>query len=116
MKSSREPELVRVVTTARLHMGFFDLNGGLGRRFGSIGLSLSQPRTSLQVSRAKGFEAEGANADRALACARNFAEKAGLTGGVRLMLDEAIPEHADRQTHLRTRPQAGMLRNRLVQH
>ena len=29
-----------VTTSSRLHMGFFDLNGGLGRRFGSIGVSL----------------------------------------------------------------------------
>ncbi len=28
--------------SARLHLGFFDLNGGLGRRFGSLGLSLDR--------------------------------------------------------------------------
>ena len=38
---------VSVTTSARLHMGFFDLNGNLGRRFGSIGVSLQAPMTSL---------------------------------------------------------------------
>ncbi len=27
---------------ARLHLGFLDLNGGLGRRFGSLGLAPPQ--------------------------------------------------------------------------
>ena len=36
---------VVVTTSSRLHMGFFDLNGGLGRRFGSIGVSLKSPAT-----------------------------------------------------------------------
>ena len=43
---------VEVVTTARLHMGFLDLDGALGRRFGSVGLSLDRPATTLAVSRA----------------------------------------------------------------
>ena len=34
---SAVPCSVNVTTSARLHMGFFDLNGGLGRKFGSIG-------------------------------------------------------------------------------
>ncbi|HQR50975.1 MAG TPA: GHMP kinase [Methylophilaceae bacterium] len=88
------PSLVKVATTARLHMGFLDLNGGLGRRFGSIGLALDQPATSLKAWRADGFAATGPGAQRALACARDFAERAGLSGGAHLKLEEAIPEHA----------------------
>ena len=34
---------VEVHGTARLHLGFLDLNGSLGRRYGSIGLSLDAP-------------------------------------------------------------------------
>ena len=33
-------DLVRVSVPARLHVGFVDLNGGLGRRFGSLGIAL----------------------------------------------------------------------------
>ena len=34
---------VKVTANARLHLGFLDLNGDLGRKFGSIGLCLDQP-------------------------------------------------------------------------
>jgi len=41
---------VNVQTNARLHMGFFDLHGGLGRKFGSIGLSLNAPQLALSAT------------------------------------------------------------------
>lgn len=88
------PSLVKVATTARLHMGFLDMNGNLGRRFGSIGLALEHPATKLEASRVSDFEAFGPGAQRALACAQRFAKLAGLPAGARLTLDEAVPEHA----------------------
>ena len=41
---------ISVRTSARLHMGFFDLNGGLGRKFGGIGLALDSPQLALIAS------------------------------------------------------------------
>jgi beta-ribofuranosylaminobenzene 5'-phosphate synthase len=41
---------ISVCTSARLHMGFFDLNGGLGRKFGGIGLALDAPKLALIAS------------------------------------------------------------------
>ena len=41
---------ISVCTSARLHMGFFDLNGGLGRKFGGIGLALDAPQLALIAS------------------------------------------------------------------
>ena len=38
---------VRVTAPGRLHMGFLDLAGGLGRRFGSLGLCLEGVATRL---------------------------------------------------------------------
>ena len=40
---------VRITTTGRLHLGFMDLNGSLGRLYGSIGVSLSTPQTTISV-------------------------------------------------------------------
>lgn len=94
MSNSHVPQQVRVMTTARLHMGFLDLHGGMGRRFGSIGLSLEQPALTLTMRRAEGFAASGAHAERALSSARRFAERAGVDGGVALNLESVIPEHA----------------------
>lgn len=90
---------VRVETTARLHMGFIDMHGGLGRRFGSIGLSLDQPRTIIALSKppTRGdahFSGEGAGVERALEYARHFARRAGIDDGAHLTVEECIPEHA----------------------
>lgn len=41
---------VIVRTNARIHMGFFDLNGQTGRRFGSLGLSLDKPRSVIELA------------------------------------------------------------------
>src|SRR3990167_4870017 len=73
---------VAVTTTARLHMGFFDLNGNLGRRFGSIGVSLDQPATELNAWRAEGFSAEGNDAERAIKVAKKLAKAVNLQGGI----------------------------------
>ncbi len=85
---------VSVVTTARLHMGFFDLNGGLGRRYGSIGLTLDQPATELHAWRATELSAEGPGAARALSIAQRLSSALGLEGGMHLALQRIIPEHA----------------------
>lgn len=94
MLGRKTPHQVSVVTTARLHMGFLDLHGGLGRRYGSIGLSLERPATKLVAMRSKDFEGQGQGAERALIHARQFLERAQLPAGVCLRLDETIPEHA----------------------
>jgi beta-ribofuranosylaminobenzene 5'-phosphate synthase len=85
---------VDVTAAARLHLGFLDLNGGLGRQFGSLGLAIDGFATRLTAERADGFSAEGMDAERALAYARRFAAARGLTGGARLQLHETIPDHA----------------------
>lgn len=85
---------VSVETTARLHMGFIDLNGGLGRRFGSIGLSLQAPATRLEVTGADEFTVSGPGCGRVEQYARLFARGAGIQGGAHFEVLEAIPEHA----------------------
>jgi len=86
--------IVTVETTARLHMGFIDLNGGLGRRFGSIGLSLDKPVTRLSVSLDKDFSATGPEAQRIVTSAKEFATRAGIVGGARFDVESTIPTHA----------------------
>src|SRR5262249_17356436 len=45
-------ESITVTIAARLHLGFLDLNGSLGRRFGSIGLAITGLRTRVAFRRA----------------------------------------------------------------
>jgi beta-ribofuranosylaminobenzene 5'-phosphate synthase len=49
-KQSQQARNVFVNAFARLHMGFLDLNGSQGRRFGSIGLGLDMPDTLLELA------------------------------------------------------------------
>jgi len=51
---------VQVNCNSRLHMGFFDLNGNLGRKFGSIGLSLDAPAIELTAYAAETLKISGA--------------------------------------------------------
>jgi beta-ribofuranosylaminobenzene 5'-phosphate synthase len=59
-----QPDRITVIVPARLHLGFLDLNGGLGRRFGSIGLAVSDLKTGLTIRRAKSTEVRGPENDR----------------------------------------------------
>jgi beta-RFAP synthase len=86
--------IVTVDAPARLHMGFLDLNGDLGRHFGSLGLALDRPRTRVSVVGSASVVVEGPCADIALEYARTFMNKLGLTGGVQIDLDQTIPPHA----------------------
>lgn len=88
------PNTVAVHATARLHLGFLDLNGSVGRRFGSIGLSLDAPATRLTLSRAAFQNVTGPEHTRAAAHLETMRQHLGLTGHYRLTLDEAIPAHA----------------------
>jgi len=86
---------VSITAPARLHMGFFDLNGELGRRYGSIGVCLDQPQTELHAWRANhGMTAEGPGASRAIKIASGLTQALGLKQGMHMQLMQAIPEHA----------------------
>ncbi len=85
---------VQVSAPARLHLGFLDLHGGRGRRFGSLGLSLAAPLTALSLQRAERWQASGPDSARALGYARDLAGQLELTGAVDVTVERAIPAHA----------------------
>lgn len=94
----QRPEAVAVAVPARLHLGLLDLEGGLGRRFGSFGVTLEGPRTRLVATPAQGLGAEGPDAARVQAymaeTVRHFGLETGLEGGCRIRIEEAIPAHS----------------------
>lgn len=79
---------------ARLHLGFFDLDGSPGRHWGSFGIALDGIATRLTAESADGIAAAGPSADRAADYARRIISGLGLTGGAKIAIHEAIPEHA----------------------
>lgn len=52
---------VSVETGGRLHMGFTNLSEDVGRRYGSIGVALDRPRTSVVLERSKTLDVGGEN-------------------------------------------------------
>lgn len=78
---------------ARLHLGFLDLGGTLGRRFGSLGIALERPVTKVTVRRAAADAASGPDADRA-ARARDAVRGAlGIPDAFTVDVDAALPAH-----------------------
>ncbi len=84
---------VYVEAPARLHMGFIDLSGALGRRFGSLGLTLDGLSTRLSAEKAKDLVVHGPEAQRAAAFAGRLIEALDIPGGARIQLTETIPPH-----------------------
>lgn len=82
---------VRVIAPARLHLGFLDLNGDLGRKYGSIGLSIETPHTDLRIAHARMNEAIGPESRRVLALINKFARDGRA---YRAEIATAIPAHA----------------------
>lgn len=90
--SSALTATIRVTAPARLHLGFLDLNGALGRRFGSIGLAVDRPATELTLKRSPKHEAHGDESARALALVKKFAGQ--RSDGYAVDIHKAIPAHA----------------------
>ncbi|GJD35926.1 beta-ribofuranosylaminobenzene 5'-phosphate synthase family protein [Methylobacterium aerolatum] len=85
---------VRIEAPARLHFGFLDLHGGLGRRFGSVGLAIDTPSLLLTAQPAPALAVEGAEAERVRRYAEAAAAHLGIGTGVSLCLERPIPAHA----------------------
>ncbi|MEJ8838864.1 beta-ribofuranosylaminobenzene 5'-phosphate synthase family protein [Ramlibacter sp. AN1133] len=89
---------VRVQAPARLHLGFLDPAGTLGRRFGSLGLVIDGPQTLVDIGRAESDSFEGLAGGAALERARGHVETLRRATGCHtplvLRLRSALPAHA----------------------
>lgn len=91
---------VGVRAPGRLHLGFLDPSGSLGRRFGSVGLVIDGFETELELSAAAtdtvqaDTEDAAAELDRAADCLRRLRRESGLQQPLQLRLRRALPAHA----------------------
>src|ERR1700722_4337233 len=90
----RASSRVEVRAAARLHLGFLDLNGGLGRRFGSIGLALDGPLTRLTLSRSETAQANGPDSERASSHLETLRVLFQRKGPYALTVHQAPPSHS----------------------
>jgi beta-ribofuranosylaminobenzene 5'-phosphate synthase len=87
------PAKVTVRVPARLHLGFLDLNGGLGRRFGSIGLAISGRRTSITIGAAAQMRVTGPEHERVRGHIETMRRVLDLRGEYDATIDEVVPAH-----------------------
>ncbi len=85
---------IAVESCARLHLGFVDLNGNLGRRFGSLGLALKGFSTQVTAETSSGFNIEGDDSARAQDYALRILRGFGLPRRLQLSVKSTIPVHA----------------------
>ena len=89
-------ESVRVAAAARLHLGFLDLNGGLKRRFGSIGVGVKGLSTVVNVSRGnqiRGSEINGADNEYIAQIAATILDYFQINSGVEIEVESCPPRH-----------------------
>jgi beta-ribofuranosylaminobenzene 5'-phosphate synthase len=84
---------ISVTAPARLHMGFIDLSGSLGRHFGSIGIALNEISTRLTLSKADQRCITGPSKQRAERCLTQLCSVMSVSDRVCINIEEAIPEH-----------------------
>lgn len=85
---------VTVTAPARLHLGFLDLNGELGRRFGGIGFSIGGLRTRITIQAAARTRIEGPENDRAGRYLDTMQRALDVQGHHHLTVEEAVPAHS----------------------
>jgi beta-ribofuranosylaminobenzene 5'-phosphate synthase len=93
-RSAPSADSVTVSVPARLHLGFMDLHGGLGRRFGGIGLALHGLGTTITIARAALMQVEGPEQERARMCLDGMRHLLSLSGSYRIAIEETVPAHA----------------------
>ncbi len=94
MRTDQRPaDEVRVIAPARLHLGFFDLNGALGRRFGSLGITLEDVFTKVVMRAAETLTVTGPEHARAAQAIERLSSALDLPATGALSIERAIPPH-----------------------
>lgn len=85
---------IYVEAPARLHLGFLDLDGSLGRRFGSVGLTLNDLATKIIARPANKYNIVGDPSGRVKKYADKFIAFKGLSNNFELEVTEQILDHS----------------------
>jgi beta-ribofuranosylaminobenzene 5'-phosphate synthase len=90
---ARSPNEVLVSAPARLHLGFVDLHGGLGRRFGSLGLAIDGIGVRVRARRARRTTVNGEGAQRVRHALDLMRRHFALNDGIEIEIERSIPAH-----------------------
>ena len=92
-EDSAAAETVRVAAAARLHLGFLDLNGGLDRRYGSIGVGITGFSTVVNVCHSNWLDINGADDEYIARITQTVLDYFRINSGVRVEVEQYIPRH-----------------------
>lgn len=92
-KNQNGEEYVRVNAFARLHMGFLDLNGQEGRRFGSLGLGLNAPDTLIELAVGRDVFGDAPEESYVVKSKQAILTHANIEQDVSIHVHRAIPRH-----------------------
>ncbi|MGC8961660.1 MAG: beta-ribofuranosylaminobenzene 5'-phosphate synthase family protein [Candidatus Bathyarchaeia archaeon] len=84
---------VYVKTPARLHLGIIDLNGGVGRIFGGIGVAISSPNVVIEAQTSDEIEVLGEGEALVRPLVKRFLEAYNLKADIRINVRRLIPQH-----------------------
>ena len=84
---------ITVKTICRVHFGFLDLSGDLGRLYGSIGVALDDPSTIVKVTKAEQLITENGGEKKIISFVKKFSQHYQVQPTVRIQLIDSIPEH-----------------------
>jgi len=94
VRASLLSDAVTVTVPARLHLGFLDLSHGSARRFGGIGLAISERKTQITITRAPQPQSAGPQSARVAAHVTAMQAHLGVGGAHRVSIAEVVPAHA----------------------
>ena len=84
---------VYVRTPARLHLGFIDLGGELGRVFGGIGVAINRPSVILEAESSQDLEFKGEKSENLRPIVELLLKKYNIKPQVSINVRQTIPEH-----------------------
>jgi beta-ribofuranosylaminobenzene 5'-phosphate synthase len=90
---SRSAEIL-VTVPARLHLGFLDLNGRLGRKFGGIGLAIDNFATIVSIRRAQHTQVSGPESERIQRYLHTMEQSLRDVGAHAVDVLQTVPGHA----------------------
>jgi beta-RFAP synthase len=84
---------IQIKTPSRLHFGIIDMRGDLGRKHGSVGVSIDNPTLTLIAEKTSKNMVKGVRASRVKDYASKIMQIYDLEGGCHIKVVEDIPEH-----------------------
>ena len=85
---------VEVNTSARLHMGFFDLSGSNNSKFGSLGLAIDAPSTQITITKSEKTLIDTKSNENVANIVENIVKMFNIKQYFSLTINQSIPVHA----------------------